>query len=357
MTEIKSKTSIYEIKHELDKEDLLERKARRDQKKNIQEKLEGYNLSDIEAKKGDQNVLRQIGSLERDAKLIKQSIMFINPVISNICPLAPGALYIVGAPSGTGKSTVAAAEAHALYKQGKKTFVISNEETQAKILARIACAELGIDFQEYIQGNCLPNIRKQVAAEIKNIEPLVTVADEALGSTTIESIEKLLHQVDEDGTYSCIIIDFFQRISKSSTNPSLERTMVLYNFKDIITDYAQHAKTPVILMVQLVPLPAEEQDRNVENRIKWCKGIYEAAASVVEVIKVRGLPVSNFYIAKGRFSRSDITVACRYENGKFSFINKKDLSDLKAKIQMDQISEMVSGMTDLHGDASDDQSP
>lgn len=354
MSEKISRASIYEMKHELEKEKILEERARRDRKKATQEKLDNYNLSDIQAKKGDQNALRQIGLLERDAKLIKQAVTFINPTLSAVCPLCPGALYLVCAPSGTGKSSVAAAMAHSLYRQGKKAFVISNEETQAKVLARVACCEVGVDFQEYIQGNVPLNFRKQVASEIKKIEPFVTVADEGLGSTTVESVEKILKQVDEDGSYACVIIDFFQRIAKSATNPLLERTHVLYDFKDMITDYAQHAKTPVVLMAQLIPLTQDELDRNVENRIKWCKGIYEAAASVIEVVKIRGLPVSNFYIAKGRFSRADITVTCRYDHGKFSYLSKKDLLDLKTQVQMQALSEMASGMTESAGVESDE---
>ena len=354
MSEIVTKVSMYELEHELKKEKLLEEKARRDHKKSIQSQLDGYNLKDIVAKKGGNNALKQIGSLEKDAVLIKKSVEFLNPTLSSMCPLAPGALYLVCAPSGTGKSTVSAAVAHSLFKQNKKCFVISNEETQAKVLARIACAEVGVDFQEYIQGNVPPLQRKLIAIEIKNIEPWVTVADEVLGSTTVESVEKLLHEVDEDGSYSCIVVDFFQRVAKSAKNPMMERAMVLYDFKDMITDYAQHAKTPVILMAQLRPHSQEDQDRNVEDRIKWCKGIYEAAASVVEVIKVRGLPVSNFYIAKGRFSKADITISCLYEHGKFSFLPKKDLADLKIKYQSQALAEMVSGMTDFNQESLDE---
>jgi len=316
-------------------------------------RLRDFSLSEIEANKGAEHAKKMIGVLERDAALIRQSVTFINPTLSAVCPLCPGALYLIGAASGTGKSTTTAAIAHALMKQGKKTFVISNEETAAKIYARIACAELGIDFNQYVQDKLPASIRKMVAMEIIKIEPNITIADDPVGSTTIEAIEKLLHEIDRSGSYSCIVIDFAQRIVKSVKNPTIERTMALYNFKDMITDYAQHAKTPVVLMTQLVPLNSDETERNFEQRVKWARGLYEAAAAVIEVIKVKGMPVSNFYLAKGRFFKNEVTISCKYENGMFSHVTKEELKDLRDKMNLDKLKELTSSIEDKISNTED----
>ena len=310
------------------------------------QRLKNFSLSEIEASKGADNAKKMIGVLERDAALIRQAVTFINPTLSAVCPLCPGALYLIGAASGTGKSTTTAAIAHALMKQGKRTFVISNEETAAKIYARVACSELGIDFNQYIQDKLPSSVRKMVAMEIIKIEPMITVADDPVGSTTIEAIEKLLHEIDRSGSYSCVVIDFAQRIVKSTKNPTIERTMALYNFKDMITDYAQHAKTPIVLMTQLIPLSSDETERNFEQRIKWARGLYEAAAAVVEVIKIKGMPVSNFYVAKGRFFKNEVTISCKYENGMFSHVTKEELKDLRDKMNLDRLKELSSSIED-----------
>jgi archaellum biogenesis ATPase FlaH len=308
-------------------------------KRDIQ--VQDFNLASLEASKGRENALRAIGRLEQDKFLIRQAIMFINPQISAIAPLCPGGIYLMGAASGTGKSTTVAAIAHGLYKQGKKTFIVSNEETAAKIYGRIACVELQVNFNDFIQDKVPDNTRRQIAHQIIQIEEFVTVADDPIGSTTIEPMEKILQEVDESGRYSCIVIDFIQRIVKSTKNPGGERTQILYNFKDSITNYAQHAKTPVVIMTQLTPLSSDDVERNFETRIKWARGIYEAAACAIEVIKIKGVDASIFYVAKGRFSKAEQSVTCKFNCGMFTYINKVELKEMKSAAQNSKLNELV----------------
>jgi replicative DNA helicase len=338
---ILSRADEYELKREVERARLLEEKARQDSRKVSRDHLEKFSLAELEARKGTNNAKRLIGRLEKDAILIRQAVTFVNPVLSAIAPLCPGAITLIGASSGTGKSTTAAAIANSLYSEKRKTFVISNEETEARVLARVACAELGIDFNLYIQDKLPREVRKQVAAEIQKIEPYVTVADDPIASTTVESIQRLLQEIDKSGAYACVVVDFLQRIIKSTAIPSAERTQVLYNFKDMITDYAQHAKTPVVVMTQLIPLPSDEVERNVETRIKWVRGFYEAAATVIEVIKIKGLPVSTFYVAKGRFTQADVSVSCRYDSGKFSYLSKSELQKLKDSLALEKLDSLI----------------
>ena len=344
MSELKinSKVELFEAKQELEKAKVQEGMVKLKQRQALNERLENYSLSEIEARKGSVNAKRWVGILERDADIIRKAVMFINPALSAMCPLCPGAVYLMGAASGTGKSTTTAAIAHGLYTQGLNTFIISNEETEAKILARIACIELSIDFNLYVQDKLPPNFRRQIAQKIVEIEPFVTVMDDPIASTTLEKIDAVLQEVNSSKRYSCVIVDFLQRINKSTIVPSIERTDALYRFKDLITDYAQHAKVPVVVMTQLIPLSSDESERNFETRIKFCKGFMESAAAAIEIIKVKGIPVSTFYVAKGRFSKAEISISCRYENGRFIYVSKKDVQDIKDRAQIDALTDLTS---------------
>ena len=348
---INSKVEMFEAKQELEKAKIQEGIARLNQKRVLQDRLENYSLSEIESRKGKDNAKRLVGVLERDADLIRKAVTFINPALSTMCPLCPGGIYLIGAASGTGKSTFTAATAYALYTQGLKTFIISNEETEAKILARIACIELDIDFNLYVQDKLPNTYRKQIAQKILEIEPYVTVMDDPVASTTLEKIESVLQEVNDSGRYNCVVIDFLQRINKSTVAPSIERTDALYRFKDIVTDYAQHSKTPVIVMTQLVPLASDEPDRNFESRVKFCKGFYEAAAAAIEIIKIKGIPVSTFYVAKGRFSKAEVSISCKYENGQFTYVSKKELQEIKDSAQLEALNELTSRVESLNDDA------
>lgn len=339
---INSKVELFEAKQELEKAKIQEGLAKLNQKKALQTRLENYSLLEIESRKGSQNAKRLVGVLERDADLIRKAVTFINPAISSMCPLCPGGIYLIGAASGTGKSTTTAAIAHGLYVQGLRTFIISNEETEAKILARIACVDLDIDFNMYVQDKLPTNYRKQIAQKILEIEPYVTVMDDPVASTTLEKVESVLQEVNESGRYNCVVIDFLQRINKSMVAPGIERTDALYRFKDIATDYAQHAKVPVVVMTQLIPLSSDEAERNFESRIKWAKGWIEAAAAAIEVIKIKGIAVSNFYVAKGRFSKAETSVSCKYSNGRFTYVSKKELQEIKDQAQLDALNDLTS---------------
>lgn len=343
---ILSRAEIHEKKQEIEKARVETEYNRLEENKKRSERLKNFSLEALEAKKGENNAKRAIGILERDKQLIKQAVTFISPEFSAVCPLCPGGIYLVGAISGTGKSTCAAAITKTLFEQGKKTFIISNEETSAKIYARIACSVIGVDFNMYIQDKLPIEIRKQIAQKIIEIEPYVTIADDPIGSTTIEPMESILKEVDASGNYSCIIIDFAQRVVKSTKNPTAERTQVLYMFKDVLTDFAQHAKVPVVLMTQLVPLPSDEVERNFESRVKWCKALYEAAAASIEIIKLKGLPVSVFYVAKGRFSKAEVSITHKFDSGSFSFINKQQLKKIKDQHQMQQLNDLAGSLRD-----------
>lgn len=343
---ILSRADIYEKKQEIEKSRVETEFNRLEENKKRSEQLKNFSLDALEAKKGEMNAKKAIGILERDKQLIKQAVTFISPEFSAVCPLCPGGIYLVGAISGTGKSTCAAAITKELYLQGKNTFIISNEETAAKIYARIACSDIGVDFNMYIQDKLPVEIRKQVAHKIIEIEPYITIADDPIGSTTVEPMEAILKEVDASGKYSCIIIDFAQRIVKSIKNPIAERTQVLYAFKDVLTDFAQHAKVPVVLMTQLTPLPSDEVERNFESRIKWARGLYEAAAASIEIIKLKGLPVSVFYVAKGRFSKAEVSITHKFDSGSFSFINKQQLKKIKDTHQMQQLNDLAGSLRD-----------
>ena len=343
---ILSRADIYEKKQEIEKSRVETEFNRLEENKKRSEQLKNFSLDSLEAEKGRDNAVHAVGILERDKNLIRNAITFISPEFSAVCPLAAGGIYLVGAISGTGKSTCAAAITKTLYKQGKNTFIISNEETAAKIYARIACADIGVDFNMFIQDKLPVEIRRQIGNKIIEIEPYITIADDPIGSTTIEPIETILKQVNDSGKYSCIIIDFAQRVVKSIKNPTAERTQVLYAFKDILTDFAQHAQVPVILMTQLTPLPSDEVERNFESRVKWCRALYEAAAASIEIIKLKGLPVSVFYVAKGRFSKAEVSITHKFDSGSFSFINKQQLKKIKDMNQMKQLNDLAGSLRD-----------
>lgn len=305
------------------------------EKKKIQNELSSLTLNNIEK---DRDVLKIIAELERDNILIKQSIPFISPRLGEVVPLVAGSVTLMGAISGTGKSSNSAAIAHRNFTLKKKTLIISNEEPAKQILARIACIDGGVNYNSYNGGLCSKEERKIVAKKIVEVSPFVTIVADHMISTVAEKIMKMLEEANETDEYTVAVIDFFQRITSSSILP--KDTMpyeVLIKFKNLITDYASSAKLPVILMSQLMPMDPEEQNRNVESRIKGCKAIYEAASTVIEAIKLEDLPITQYHVYKSRFGGlKRHWVPHEYINGLFMPISKSRMEFLKDKLKMEK---------------------
>jgi hypothetical protein len=155
-------------------------------------------------------------------------------------------------------------------------------------------------------------------------------------------VVELIHQANKKG-YAIAVVDFIQRITRSSKNPTAETVQVLYAFKDLLTDYSSVGKMPVIIMSQLKQMPPEEQERNIQDRISWCKGIYEACANVIEAVKLDNIPVTTYYVQKGRFSGSKkLWAPHEYIHGVFQPIDKTRLSELRGKYRLEQVDEDLS---------------
>ncbi len=267
-------------------------------------------------------------SISEDRRVIKEGITFINKGLTDVIPFARGSLYLIGAISGHGKSTTAANVSFPLYQQNKKVLVIANEEVKHHVLGRIACLELGLDFNMWRNAKMDRDTRRRVDLLLPKVEKYVHVlgTDQQKRVSTMEGLQTVLEAV-KDTDYSCILIDYFQNISSSVEVPSLERQQVLYHMRDYLNSYVTRAKMPVVLFVQLMPLPPNSQSRQFEARIKWCRGIYEAATTAIEIVRIKSENKSMFVIDKDRFGMADVSIECKFDSGRYVFIDPMTLAD------------------------------
>lgn len=340
VAEIKRKEKeLYQAKIERDYRKL-------DDQKKLEAQLDSLSLDSLEAQAQDPNFHRSIvQKIESSAKAIRNSLPFVSDKMTKLVPQIPGQITLIGAESGTGKSSVTAAIAHRNYKFEKKTLVISNEEPAQRVLARIACIEEGVSFNDYSQDLVSRDERKRVAQRIGDVKDFVTVVDNELVSTTAERIVDFLRSADAKG-YTMAVIDFLQRVTRSTAYPGAERTQVVYAFKDLITDFSSTAQMPVVVMSQLKPLDPDEQDRAIELRIKWCTGFYEACSNVVEAIRIKDIPVTVFHTQKGRFTGSKrLWLPHEFVEGKFVPIDKARLAHIKQENKDRIVNEKLEDLT------------
>lgn len=260
------------------------------------------------------------GNIRNNRDILKQALTFVNIGLTDAVPFARGSLYLIGGVSGHGKSTTAANVSFPLWKEGKKVLVLSNEESDENVVARIACLDLQVDFNAW-RNDTLNHVQRSLVDRklIEVLEKVTVIGTDTPGLTnTLEGIQMVLEKY-KNSDYSCILIDFFQNIGASTKNPTMERTPILMAFKAFITTYVVQAKMPVVLFAQLMPLPQDAHDRQFEVRIKWCKGIYEAATTALEIVRIPSQQKTVFVIDKDRFGKAGRSIDCNFKNGRYEF--------------------------------------
>jgi replicative DNA helicase len=244
----------------------------------------------------------------------------VNKTLTEIIPFAKGSLYLFGAISGHGKSTLSANVTYSLTQEKKKVLVISNEEQQKDVLARVACLNLGLDFNMW-RNMKMGGDRLKVDVEIDRIMPYVTVVDMSRSRTT-DSAEGVIKILDDAiiHDYAAVIIDYFQNIRRSSENALAKPYDVLLLIRDYLNGYVVRAPFPVILLAQLHPLSKAKGNTTFEERIKGCKAIYEAASTAIEILREKqesGPDESSFLVAKDRFGHEGWEIPCKFFRGRY----------------------------------------
>lgn len=259
-------------------------------------------------------VFKNIGAYN---KMIKEKITFINDDITSCIPFTRENLYLMGAYSGHGKSTVAANVSYPLWKEQKKSLIISNEEPKQDILMRIACLELGYNFNDYKKGRMPGVIQKELAMLFPDISRYVKIIDVNYkeGFTTkTQSIKNALTKVQNED-FSCAMIDYFQLIKYDTTKPGASNYEVLDDLRVWFGRYIKSSNIPIVLFAQLHS--SEKRGKSLDGRIKDCPTIIEPATVVIEVAPDFENRTTAFIIHKDRFGMEGAKIICDFNKGRF----------------------------------------
>lgn len=287
---------------------------------------------------------------------ISKNLPFITPELSEIVPIAPGQKYLLGALSGTGKTTMAAAMAYEMLKHSSETriLLISNEEREDIFCFRLGCLAGNLSINEFMSGKMPPDKHKAMVELSRIYQQRVDV----IKSSKTSSVNGVMDILTAPGieNYSMVIIDYYQGISRmneldSAAKTDVSKTVVLDNLKQRLTDL--NPKYPLVLLAQLKPCPVDQLERGVESRIKWGTSIYEFADVVFEAINVPKMKAMELFIAKGRWGTSDQTYYCKFVDGLYVSLDeddylayiasrKKDAIDAKNLIQVNNLTPEVS---------------
>jgi hypothetical protein len=281
-----------------------------------------------------EDVAAMIRNIAKYNKMLKERITFINHTITTAVPFTKENLYLICGYSGNGKSTVAANVSYPLWQEGKKSLVITNEESKEDVYFRIACLHLGFNFNEYKKGLMPAVQQRECAMLIGQIAQFVKVADvnyEYKGvenaTATVEGVKALMLSV-KNSDYSCVMLDYYQLIKKSMERPDASAYEVLNDFRIWLGQFIKRAEIPVVVFAQLHSL-GKRNNKDLDNRIKMGPDIYETATVVIEVVPNFEEKTSDFVLVKDRFGLAGNRIACAFEKGRFVNISEETMSKLR----------------------------
>lgn len=304
---------------------------------------------------GDTNDLKEIvAEIARHNRMLKERLTLINTSLTKVIPLVRENLYLFAAYTGSGKSSTAANISYPLWKQGKKVLVISNEETKKDVWSRIACLEIGMDYEKVMRGETTKAEQMAYMTHFPSIQQHVKVIDAKDPRTTrIEGVKNLLLSAQNEN-FSCIIIDYFQLIKYSELEPNKKPYEVMMQFKDFLNAYIKTSNAPVVMFAQLWSLSKRpSKGTELDSRLKECSSIQDGASVIVEIVPNFEDKTTDFLICKDRFfGRKNKKLTCPYSNGRFLEAIEEDEKLIRsATMKLEKLSKDIED--DKHKKVSD----
>lgn len=298
-------------------------------------------LSDIESFGDKESMTTMLTDISKYKKMLAERITLINDSLSATIPFTRENFYLFCAYTGSGKSTVAANITYPLWKQKKKTLVITNEESQQDVLFRISCLELGLNFNDYKKGNMSNEDIMRVIALFPQITEYVKVLDVNYqdGLTTkVEGIKKALEAVKKEDSYSCVMIDYFQLIKYSIKDSKKTAYENLNDLRVWIGQYIKGSTMPVVMFAQLYSVSKKGGAKDIDTRIKDCSAIVEPATVIIEVVPNFDSQTSDFIIHKDRFGRAGSKITCGFERGRYVMVTPDEVvqRELASKLKVQE---------------------
>jgi replicative DNA helicase len=171
--------------------------------------------------------------------------------------LRPGALYIVGARPGVGKTIVGLQLAWHLSKSGPVSFH-SLEMGKTELYNRIIAMEASVYLGNIEKGTLRDHEWQKIASTIKAEKHELAIHDKS--GQTIQQIRALANSVKNDGHLQAVVVDYLGLIQDSQ--PGRKRYEMITDISIGLKNLARDLSVPVIALAQLNRGP--EQRKNSE---------------------------------------------------------------------------------------------
>lgn len=232
----------------------------------------------------------------------RNSPIFLDDQFRGVIPFFTNNVILIGAPTGTGKSTITANIALQTVKQGKKILVITNEEITKDVYNRVICLIKNWSYHDH------SSITPEQVGTFNELTPVLmqkmTVIDDHYGggigmTTTIEGMTTIFQKIIEEGNlYDVVVIDYYQNVESSKKSVELDIYKVQQKFCKLLDKYKSILKGPVVVLAQVRD---NDEKTPFKIRIEGKKDISNVATMSLELVADRENRVTTFTVRKARF--------------------------------------------------------
>ena len=250
----------------------------------------------------------------------KNAVIFLNERISKHFIAAPGSLIVIPSMTNNGKSTLTAHIAEAIVNQNKKVLILSNEEKEEDVRARISCLRTKVSFGDYKTNKCtLEDIEKVLndAEFMSKDAKLVVISpkneSDAYKVTTVRGVMATLEKAK--GKFDAVIIDYYTNVNISEVGAQDPWT-VNNALASELNVFKDSSPFPIIAMAQCDSLRNEKNKQELDDsdfeaqhpmyRWKGGKSIIIYATDIIELKKDFENSRSYLYAHKVRFGHGDL---------------------------------------------------
>lgn len=251
------------------------------------------------------------------------------PELSDVVPFQGEEMILIGARTGTGKTTSCVNITHSLMMQGKRPLVITNEESATSFINKLSSLFIGkryakIDQMDDETKNRFVDLVPKIASRISVIDADYAV-DNGLQipklTNTIEGLETIVDNLINDyknsgRLYDAVIIDYYQKFNSSSADPKLGPFECQSKAAELLEKLRIGYPAPIVVFAQVDKDTKESSP--FEQRIQGRKIIVNFATVIIEMIVDKKMKTAKFEFHKGRnMDFPDEDILCGWRGGKY----------------------------------------
>lgn len=285
-----------------------------------------------------EDLIHEMNRQDNLARLKKDPLLHITPALDHYFKLVISELYLIGALTNHGKTSLICFWAARLVGKGVTAVIFSNETSAVEYYRRIACLALGLDYTSSAAFTDVENIKIRKTVESLNENRLLYVIDSdvrtelgQINTHDLNGLETLVERLETEERQFVLFVDYLQKI----TSHHLGRTEALQNVIDFLDRKRKGLNGSIIAFSQLKPKSREAS--TFGERTKWNKSLIDSADFALELTRDYKNYIVKLVLQKQR--NSDLLVGAEFplliHSGRFLDPTPENIRNLNYRVLSD----------------------